>query len=142
MMNGMKVVVVNSDESGNIDLDDLKAKALKHKDNLGALMVTYPSTYGVFEEEIKTIIDCVHSYGGQVYMDGANMNAQVALTSPGSIGADVCHLNLHKTFCIPHGGGGPGVGSIVGLLCYICSFYYLFGYFLYLCLIGWSTLYK
>jgi glycine dehydrogenase len=111
-MNGMKVVVVNSDESGNIDLDDLKAKALKHKDNLGALMVTYPSTYGVFEEEIKTIIDCVHSYGGQVYMDGANMNAQVALTSPGSIGADVCHLNLHKTFCIPHGGGGPGVGSI------------------------------
>ena len=111
-MSGMKVVVVNSDENGNIDINDLKAKALKHKDNLAALMVTYPSTYGVFEEAIIDIIDTIHSYGGQVYMDGANMNAQVALTSPGVIGADVCHLNLHKTFCIPHGGGGPGVGSI------------------------------
>lgn len=111
-MSGMKVVVVNSDEHGNIDLNDLKAKAEQHKDNLAALMVTYPSTYGVFEESIKEIIDVVHSHGGQVYMDGANMNAQVALTSPGVIGADVCHLNLHKTFCIPHGGGGPGVGSI------------------------------
>eukprot|EP01033_Poteriospumella_lacustris_P013532 gene13531-9684_t len=111
-MCGMKVVVVNSDEQGNIDLHDLKAKALQHKDNLAALMVTYPSTYGVFEEAIKEIIDVVHGYGGQVYMDGANMNAQVALTSPGVIGADVCHLNLHKTFCIPHGGGGPGVGTI------------------------------
>ena len=108
----MKVVVVKSDEKGNIDLTDLKEKALKHKDNLSALMLTYPSTYGVFEEEVKTIIDFVHQCGGQVYMDGANMNAQVALTSPGAIGADVCHLNLHKTFCIPHGGGGPGVGSI------------------------------
>jgi glycine dehydrogenase len=111
-MCGMKVVVVKSDEFGNIDLHDLKEKAQTHKDQLAALMVTYPSTYGVFEEEIKAIIDTVHSFGGQVYMDGANMNAQVALTSPGYIGADVCHLNLHKTFCIPHGGGGPGVGSI------------------------------
>lgn len=111
-MCGMKVVVVKSDDMGNIDLEDLKAKADKHADNLGALMITYPSTYGVFEEEVKTIIDYVHDKGGQVYMDGANMNAQVALTSPGHIGADVCHLNLHKTFCIPHGGGGPGVGTI------------------------------
>jgi glycine dehydrogenase len=111
-MCGMKVVVVNSDENGNIDFQDLKAKAEKHRDQLAALMVTYPSTYGVFEENIKEIIDVVHQNGGQVYMDGANMNAQVALTSPGVIGADVCHLNLHKTFCIPHGGGGPGVGSI------------------------------
>lgn len=155
-MCGMKVVVVKSDEKGNVDLADLKvrfpslylslsvsslpartcpcslpshsfshllfsspllcptnqAKAAAAGKNLAALMITYPSTYGVFEEEVKNIIDCVHSHGGQVYMDGANMNAQVALTSPGAIGADVCHLNLHKTFCIPHGGGGPGVGSI------------------------------
>mmetsp|Transcript_15747 Transcript_15747/g.15886 ORF Transcript_15747/g.15886 Transcript_15747/m.15886 type:complete len:985 (+) Transcript_15747:82-3036(+) len=111
-MCGMKVVVVKSDDEGNVDIEDFKAKALKHKDHLAALMVTYPSTYGKFEEEIKNICDLVHSYGGQVYMDGANMNAQVAITSPGFIGADVCHLNLHKTFCIPHGGGGPGVGSI------------------------------
>jgi glycine dehydrogenase len=111
-MSGMKVVVVKSDESGNIDIDDLFAKAEQHKDNLGALMITYPSTYGVFEEGVKTICDKIHACGGQVYMDGANMNAQVAYTSPGHIGADVCHLNLHKTFCIPHGGGGPGVGSI------------------------------
>lgn len=111
-MCGMKVVVIKSDSMGNIDLDDLKKHAEKHKDNLGALMITYPSTYGVFEEKIKEIIHIVHSNGGLVYMDGANMNAQVALTSPGLIGADVCHLNLHKTFCIPHGGGGPGVGSI------------------------------
>lgn len=111
-MCGFKVVVVNSDDKGNVDLKDLRMKAEKHKDNLGAMMVTYPSTYGVFEEGIKEAIDIVHSNGGQVYMDGANMNAQVALTSPGFIGADVCHLNLHKTFCIPHGGGGPGVGSI------------------------------
>ena len=108
----IQVVVVKSDDNGNIDVADLKAKAEANKANLAALMVTYPSTYGVFEEEIKTIVDIVHGYGGQVYMDGANMNAQVALTSPGYIGADVCHLNLHKTFCIPHGGGGPGVGSI------------------------------
>ena len=95
-----------------MDVEDLERLAEKHKDNLAALMITYPSTYGVFEEEVKTIIDTVHSYGGQVYMDGANMNAQVCFTSPGYIGADVCHLNLHKTFCIPHGGGGPGVGTI------------------------------
>ena len=112
VMAGMKVVTVKSDDLGNIDIDDLRAKAEKHKENLSALMVTYPSTYGVFEEGIVDIIDIVHSNGGQVYMDGANMNAQVGLCSPGNIGADVCHLNLHKTFCIPHGGGGPGVGSI------------------------------
>jgi len=120
-MCGMKVVVTASDENGNIDLADLREKAAKHKDNLAALMITYPSTYGVFEEEVKTIVDLIHSYGGQVYMDGANMNAQVALTSPGYIGADVCHLNLHKTFCIPHGGGGPGVGSI-GVAAHLAPF--------------------
>eukprot|EP00904_Undaria_pinnatifida_P006432 jgi/Undpi1/2919/HiC_scaffold_14.g06296.m1 len=109
---GMKVVVVKSDAKGNIDIEDLRAKAIKHKDKLAALMVTYPSTYGVFEEGIKEICQITHDNGGLVYMDGANMNAQVALTSPGHIGADVCHLNLHKTFCIPHGGGGPGVGTI------------------------------
>jgi len=111
-MCGLQVVVVKTEDNGNIDLKDLKEKVDKYKDRLSALMVTYPSTYGVFEEEIKTIIGMVHDAGGQVYMDGANMNAQVALTSPGFIGADVCHLNLHKTFCIPHGGGGPGVGTI------------------------------
>jgi len=111
-MVGMKVVVVDNDAKGNIDIDDLKAKISKHKDNVAAFMVTYPSTFGVFEEGIKEMIDLVHDAGGQVYMDGANMNAQVGVTSPGFIGADVCHLNLHKTFCIPHGGGGPGVGSI------------------------------
>jgi glycine dehydrogenase len=108
----MKVVVVKSTEKGNIDVDDLKVKAEKYKNDLAALMVTYPSTHGVFESSIKEITDCIHQYGGQVYMDGANMNAQVGLTSPGVIGADVCHLNLHKTFAIPHGGGGPGVGPI------------------------------
>ena len=112
VMAGMKVVVTKCDEQGNIDVADLKAKALEHKDDLSALMVTYPSTHGVFEESIKEICDTIHAYGGQVYMDGANMNAQVGLTSPGLIGADVCHLNLHKTFAIPHGGGGPGVGPI------------------------------
>merc|ERR1712146_314261 len=111
-MCGMNVVVIKTEDNGNINLQDLKEKVEKYKDRLSALMVTYPSTYGVFEEEVKTIIDMVHDAGGQVYMDGANMNAQVALTSPGFIGADVCHLNLHKTFCIPHGGGGPGVGTI------------------------------
>jgi len=111
-MAGMKVVVVKSDDQGNVDIDDLKAKAEKHSDNLAALMITYPSTYGVFEEGVVDIIDAVHGHGGQVYMDGANMNAQCGWTAPGFIGADVCHLNLHKTFCIPHGGGGPGVGSI------------------------------
>ena len=112
VMAGMEVVVVRCDNHGNIDLDDLRQKAEQHKDRLAALMVTYPSTHGVFEEEITEICRIVHEYGGQVYMDGANMNAQVGLTSPARIGADVCHLNLHKTFCIPHGGGGPGVGPI------------------------------
>jgi glycine dehydrogenase len=112
VMAGMHVVVVAVDERGNIDMNDLRAKAEQHKDNLAALMVTYPSTHGVFESTIKEICDLVHGYGGQVYMDGANMNAQVGLTSPAMIGADVCHLNLHKTFCIPHGGGGPGMGPI------------------------------
>merc|ERR1712003_483156 len=109
---GMKVVVINNDDQGNIDIVDLQAKIIKHGKDIAAFMVTYPSTFGVFEEGIKEIVDMVHRAGGQVYMDGANMNAQVGLTSPGIIGADVCHLNLHKTFCIPHGGGGPGVGSI------------------------------
>lgn len=108
VMAGMKVVVVENDAKGNIDFDDLTAKIAKHKDNLAAFMVTYPSTFGVFEEKIVEICDAIHDAGGQVYMDGANMNAQVGLTNPGLIGADVCHLNLHKTFCIPHGGGGPG----------------------------------
>lgn len=112
VMAGMKVVVVKCDENGNIDTDDLKAKAEQYKDTLSALMVTYPSTHGVFEEGIRDICQIIHDNGGQVYMDGANMNAQVGLTSPAMIGADVCHLNLHKTFCIPHGGGGPGVGPI------------------------------
>ncbi|ELR72222.1 Glycine dehydrogenase [Fulvivirga imtechensis AK7] len=109
---GMKVVIVRCDEKGNIDVEDLRAKAEENKDNLSALMVTYPSTHGVFEESIIEICDIIHQNGGQVYMDGANMNAQVGLTSPANIGADVCHLNLHKTFCIPHGGGGPGMGPI------------------------------
>ncbi|MEP2773187.1 MAG: aminomethyl-transferring glycine dehydrogenase [Fulvivirga sp.] len=112
VMAGMNVVIVRCDDKGNIDLNDLKEKAEKHKDNLAALMVTYPSTHGVFEESIVEICDTIHKFGGQVYMDGANMNAQVGLTSPANIGADVCHLNLHKTFCIPHGGGGPGMGPI------------------------------
>jgi glycine dehydrogenase len=103
---------VKCDEAGNIDLDDLKAKAEKHAEKLSTLMITYPSTHGVFEEGVRDICAAVHEAGGQVYMDGANMNAQVGLTSPAEIGADVCHLNLHKTFCIPHGGGGPGVGPI------------------------------
>ncbi|EMY15703.1 aminomethyl-transferring glycine dehydrogenase [Leptospira weilii] len=111
-MAGFKVVVVSCDQNGNVDLEDLKIKADQHKNDLAALMITYPSTHGVFEESVKEICQIVHSRGGQVYMDGANMNAQVGLTSPGEIGADVCHLNLHKTFCIPHGGGGPGVGPI------------------------------
>lgn len=112
VMAGMKVVLVACDERGNVNVEDLKAKAEAHKDNLAALMVTYPSTHGVFEEAIQEICQIIHERGGLVYMDGANMNAQVGLTSPGNIGADVCHLNLHKTFCIPHGGGGPGMGSI------------------------------
>jgi glycine dehydrogenase len=112
VMAGMKVVVVACDSNGNIDVRDLAAKAAQHASKLAALMVTYPSTHGVFEEEIKEICRIVHEHGGQVYMDGANMNAQVGLCRPAEIGADVCHLNLHKTFCIPHGGGGPGMGPI------------------------------
>lgn len=111
-MAGMQVVVVACDEHGNINLDDAKAKAEQYKDSLAAFMVTYPSTHGIYEDGIRTLVKIVHDNGGQVYMDGANMNAQVGLTSPGFIGADVCHLNLHKTFAIPHGGGGPGVGPI------------------------------
>ena len=111
-MAGMQIVVVACDEKGNIDVADLTAKAEEHSKNLSCLMVTYPSTHGVFEESIIEICDTIHQHGGQVYMDGANMNAQVGLTSPAAIGADVCHLNLHKTFCIPHGGGGPGMGPI------------------------------
>ncbi len=112
VMAGMKVVVTKTSETGNIDVEDLKEKAEKHKDNLAALMVTYPSTHGVFESAIREITKIIHKNGGQVYMDGANMNAQVGLTNPARIGADVCHLNLHKTFAIPHGGGGPGVGPV------------------------------
>ena len=112
VMAGMKVVVVGTDKFGNIDEDDLKTKAEEHSDTLAALMITYPSTHGVFESSIKRITKTIHDHGGQVYMDGANMNAQVGLTNPFLIGADVCHLNLHKTFSIPHGGGGPGVGPI------------------------------
>lgn len=112
VMAGMKVVVTKTDEHGNIDVSDLEEKAALHSENLAALMVTYPSTHGVFESSIKHITKVIHDHGGQVYMDGANMNAQVGLTNPATIGADVCHLNLHKTFAIPHGGGGPGVGPI------------------------------
>lgn len=112
VMAGMKVVIVKSDENGKIDVADLRTKAEEHKNDLACLMVTYPSTHGVFEEAITEICDIIHQAGGLVYMDGANMNAQVGLTSPANIGADVCHLNLHKTFCIPHGGGGPGMGPI------------------------------
>lgn len=112
VMAGMQVVVTKSTDEGNIDVEDLREKAIKHKDNLSCLMVTYPSTHGVYESAIREITSIIHENGGQVYMDGANMNAQVGLTNPGAIGADVCHLNLHKTFAIPHGGGGPGVGPI------------------------------
>ncbi len=112
IMAGMKVVVTKCDDKGNIDLEDLKTKAREYRDTLSALMVTYPSTHGVYEEQIKEVTRMIHAYGGQVYMDGANMNAQVGITNPYNIGADVCHLNLHKTFAIPHGGGGPGVGPI------------------------------
>src|SRR5690606_38804997 len=108
----MKVVVVACDDEGNGDIDDLRAKAEQYRDTLAALMITYPSTHGVFEEGVKEICQIVHDCGGQVYLDGANLNAQVGLTRPGDIGADVSHVNLHKTFCIPHGGGGPGMGPI------------------------------
>ena len=112
IMAGMKVVVTKCDEDGNIDVTDLRDKAEEHSENLAALMITYPSTHGVFEESVIEVTDIIHQYGGQVYMDGANMNAQVGLTNPATIGADICHLNLHKTFAIPHGGGGPGMGPI------------------------------
>src|SRR5688572_32903348 len=112
VMAALKVVVVATDGNGNIDVADLKAKAEQHGERLAALMVTYPSTHGVFEDAIQDICALIHQHGGQVYMDGANMNAQVGLTSPAAIGADVCHINLHKTFAIPHGGGGPGMGPI------------------------------
>ncbi|GFP57393.1 glycine dehydrogenase (decarboxylating), mitochondrial [Trichoderma asperellum] len=112
-MVGMRVVPIKCDtKTGNLDLEDLEAKCKKHASELGAIMITYPSTYGVFEPQVRKVCDLVHQYGGLVYMDGANMNAQIGLTSPGALGADVCHLNLHKTFCIPHGGGGPGIGPI------------------------------
>jgi glycine dehydrogenase len=112
VMAGFEVVVTGCDANGNIDIEELREKAIELKDNLGGIMVTYPSTHGVYEEGIKEITSIIHDNGGQVYMDGANMNAQVGLTNPGNIGADVCHLNLHKTFAIPHGGGGPGMGPI------------------------------
>ena len=112
VMAGMRVVAVKCDDNGNIDVEDLRAKAVKHAEQLAALMITYPSTHGVFEESIRDICDVVHAHGGQVYMDGANLNALVGLCRPAELGADVAHLNLHKTFCIPHGGGGPGVGPI------------------------------
>jgi len=112
VMAGFEVVVTGCDENGNIDIEQLRAKAEELKDTLGGIMVTYPSTHGVYEEGIKEITSIIHDFGGQVYMDGANMNAQVGLTNPGHICADVCHLNLHKTFAFPHGGGVPGMGPI------------------------------
>ena len=111
-MAGMKVVAVRCNERGDIDVADLRARAEEHAEHLAALMITYPSTHGVFEASVKEVCEIVHTFGGQVYLDGANMNAQVGLCRPGDVGADVCHLNLHKTFCIPHGGGGPGMGPI------------------------------
>ena len=111
-MAGMRVVVVKCDDDGNVDFDDLKAKAHEHAHDLSALMVTYPSTHGVYEANIRDVCAVVHECGGQVYLDGANLNALVGLAKPGQFGADVSHLNLHKTFCIPHGGGGPGVGPV------------------------------
>ncbi len=121
VMAGFRVVPVRCDDEGNIDLADLEAQCVAHADRLGALMITYPSTHGVFEESILEVCELVHAHGGQVYMDGANMNAQVGLTRPGTMGADVCHLNLHKTFCIPHGGGGPGMGPI-GVAAHLAPF--------------------
>src|SRR5438034_9568047 len=120
-MCGMKIVVGKTDPSGNVDLHDLRVRAEENSANLATLMITYPSTHGVFEESIREICDIVHKYGGQVYMDGANMNAQIGLCRPADIGADVCHLNLHKTFCIPHGGGGPGMGPI-GVAAHLAAF--------------------
>jgi len=112
VMVGMRVVFVDCDDDGNVDLPDLRAKAEQHSHELAAAMITYPSTHGVFEEQVREICEIVHQHGGQVYMDGANMNAMVGICRPGDFGPDVCHLNLHKTFCIPHGGGGPGMGPI------------------------------
>ncbi|GIR35138.1 MAG: hypothetical protein CM15mP49_05230 [Actinomycetota bacterium] len=112
VMAGMKVVVVDCDENGNIDLVDLANKAEQYSDALSAIMITYPSTHGVYEETVSDICEIIHDYGGQVYLDGANLNALVGIAQPGKFGADVSHLNLHKTFCIPHGGGGPGVGPV------------------------------
>ena len=121
MMVGWKVVVVKSAENGDIDLDDFRAKAEAAGDALAACMITYPSTHGVFEETVREVCDITHSQGGQVYIDGANMNAMVGLAQPGKIGGDVSHLNLHKTFCIPHGGGGPGMGPI-GVLAHLAPY--------------------
>src|SRR5690606_38238658 len=112
MMASMRVVLVACDDQGNVDIDDLRQKAVDNADNLSCLMITYPSTHGVYEEGIGEICRIIHEHGGQVYMDGANLNGQVGLTRPADIGADVSHMNLHKTFCIPHGGGGPGMGPI------------------------------
>src|SRR5690606_38798521 len=120
-MAGMDVVVVKCTEAGDIDVDDLKAKAAQFSDRLAALMITYPSTHGVFEEGVRDICALVHEHGGQVYLDGANLNAMVGLARPGDLGADVCHMNLHKTFCIPHGGGGPGIGPI-GVAAHLAPF--------------------
>ena len=111
-MAGMEVVTVKCTANGTLDMDDLQGKLEKHSKNLSAIMITYPSTFGVFDEGIDKVCDMIHQHGGQVYLDGANLNAQVGLCRPGDYGADVCHLNLHKTFCIPHGGGGPGMGPI------------------------------
>ena len=111
-MCGMKVVTVKCEENGNLDLADLQTKATQYKDSLAAMMITYPSTFGVFEDTVIDACKIIHDGGGQVYMDGANLNAQIGLCKPAEIGADVCHLNLHKTFCIPHGGGGPGMGML------------------------------
>jgi glycine dehydrogenase len=120
-MAGMKVVIIRCDDNGNVDLEDLSDKAAFHRDSLAALMITYPSTHGVFEESIQEICQIVHRSGGQVYMDGANLNALVGICRPGEIGADVAHINLHKTFAIPHGGGGPGMGPI-GVLSHLAPF--------------------
>jgi glycine dehydrogenase len=120
-MAGMKVIVVECDDFGNVDVSDLREKAMVHRDHLSALMITYPSTHGVFEESISEVCSIIHENGGQVYMDGANMNAQIGLCRPGEFGPDVCHLNLHKTFCIPHGGGGPGMGPI-GVAAHLASY--------------------
>ena len=120
-MLGLKVVVVDTDEHGNVNIDDLKAKAEQHRDALSAIMITYPSTHGVYEEGIRDICRIIHENGGQVYMDGANLNAQIGIMQPAEVGADVLHMNLHKTFCIPHGGGGPGIGPI-GLKAHLAPF--------------------